>query len=261
MQSKQGDKEAAKVLFVPLIRAAMLSRRRPGTSPPRRRAPGREPRRQYPAPAPIPARPGHRPGRALRWWRRGQPSPRRLPGADLARGCGEFTEGLAQRRRVLLAEVNLVDTAVQSEGDGLGGLSSVDVVDQGDGRLLGHVRCAFLVVWSSLVNADASIGPLRWPSPMRMSCDTEHLTGSSVARVGPICRLAEADPARTQGSPSRAGRYSATTKNSRKTFPFPRPGQTAAARCNRAKDKASARSTSRSSRSTPRVDISTTTDP
>ena len=97
--------------------------------------------------------------------------------AYLTSGGGEFTQCLSQRCRVLLAHVNLLDAAVQSEGDGLGRLSSVDVVNQGDGRLLGPVRCAFLVVWSNLVNADASIGPLRWPSPARMSCNAEHLTG------------------------------------------------------------------------------------
>src|SRR6478609_5002776 len=39
----------------------------------------------------------------------------RFTRADLTRGRGEFAESLAQRRRVLLAEVDLVDAAVKSE--------------------------------------------------------------------------------------------------------------------------------------------------
>jgi hypothetical protein len=51
-------------------------------------------------------------------------------------------ERLAQGGGVALVEVDLVRRAVETEGDGLGGVAAVDVVDENDVDLLRHGESA-----------------------------------------------------------------------------------------------------------------------
>jgi len=85
---------------------------------------------------------------------------RRSAGTDTTSRTGEFSQYLTKCCGVLLAQIDLVDPTVESEGHRLGGLSAVEIVGERHCRLLCHVPGAFLMMVPTV-----AIGEL--PDPIR----------------------------------------------------------------------------------------------